>query len=118
MSSKSPAEMRVYYFPEDILTRAALSPKALVSRAYGTISMHDLDAISTAYSIAAHDPGSSASGVSDVRWGVVFSDGEGREVRSFFFEASGRGGYTAGRHSQFGGKLLRWLRKMCPLFDR
>jgi hypothetical protein len=112
-----PRFIELYYLSPDTETRFALKPDDLIRAATGRITFDDVQAAENLYNVTRKDVRGKGFVFADSRWGVIIRSESRVQLGSFFIDSTGRKGYYNGSPSLFGGKLLRRLKALCPIFD-
>jgi hypothetical protein len=103
--------VEILRMPDDVLTRAAVRPEQLPLWAYYKVTLNEefAPAIDSLLSAAGPKPGAEDS---DLRWGVLFRDGSGREIGAIFVDRFGEKGYVNKEKVTFGSNLAKRLRQI------
>lgn len=111
------ASIKIYYFPEAVETREALSPAVLERSHLGYANLSDEAVASEAWSLAGNDIEGQTTQSADVRWGLIIQGNGRKTLASYFVDGRGTTGYASGTQVRFRGKLHRWLQTQLALFE-
>jgi hypothetical protein len=107
--------VEILYFPERILTRAALGPETLERQYKYKVEIREFpESVQREQLVSAlREPSFSPSGRSyDLRTAVLLFDRSGKRVLSLYFDRSGKNGVVNGESVSTNEAVYRWARSM------
>jgi hypothetical protein len=96
--------------PDDVETRVDISPSALRAESYYTITLNE-EREPLSESLLDGATFQQSSQRSDLRWGLFFRDGLGRQISEVFVDRFGMTGYVNGESVRFNVNMSRRLRQ-------
>jgi hypothetical protein len=113
------ARVEILYFPEDILTRAALTPARLESSYYYKVEIKEVAASRNAQLTRALREASVAPSdrPGDLRTAVLLYDNTGKRMASLYFDKGGRNGVLNHEVVSSNDAVYRWAKSIIRGFD-
>jgi hypothetical protein len=113
------ARVEILYFPENILTRAALTPARLESSYYYKVEIKEVAASRNTQLIRALREASVAPSdrPGDLRTAVLIYDKTGKRMASLYFDRGGREGVLNHEVVSSNDAVYRWAKSMIRGFD-
>jgi hypothetical protein len=114
------ARVEILYFPEDILTRAALTPEKLESSYYYKVEIKEVAssrdtrltrALREAFVAPSDRPG-------DLRTAILLYDNTGKRMASLYFDKGGRNGVVNHDFVSSNDGVYQWAKSMIRGFDQ